>query len=115
MSLFGNSAYQWRETYLILFPSARRPSAEKVESILAGLKQQYEIRDVQTDDDGQFDSLTLVSPDDYAAMDVSYVSGDEVIEQTKELVDDLKASEPGKPDTSCQEHATARRSSPPTR
>jgi hypothetical protein len=94
MSLFGNVSYQWRETYLILFPSERRPSAEKVESILADLKQQYEIRDVRTDDDGLFDSLTLISPDDYAAMDVSYVCGEEVIEQTKELIDELKATDP---------------------
>ncbi len=94
MSLFGNADYQWRETYLILFPSDRRPLAEKVESILAGLKQQYEIRGVQTGDDGLFDALTLISPDDYAAMDVSYVCGEEVIEQTRELTDELKAADP---------------------
>jgi hypothetical protein len=90
MSLFENAAYQWRETYLVLFDSTRRPTAERVESALKELGRQYEIREVRSDDEGRFDSLTLISPDDYAAMDVSYVSGDEVTEQTKELVNELK-------------------------
>jgi hypothetical protein len=90
MSLFENASYQWRETYLVLFESARRPSAEKVQAALEALGQQYEIRDVRADEEGRFDCLTLVSPDDYAAMDISYVSGEEVTEQTKELVNELR-------------------------
>lgn len=89
MSLFENAGYQWRETYLVLFESTRRPTAERVKTALEELGQ-YEIFDVRSDEEGLFDSLTLVSPDDYAAMDVSYVSGEEVTEQTKELVNELK-------------------------
>jgi hypothetical protein len=90
MSLFENAAYQWRETYLVLFESIDRPTADRVKMALEELGSQYEIYDVRSDEDGRFDSLTLVSPDDYAAMDVSYVSGEEVTEQTKELVKELK-------------------------
>jgi hypothetical protein len=90
MSLFENGSYQWRETYLVLFESARRPLAVDVEQALAALGQRYEIKDVRADDEGRFDCLTLISPDDYAAMDVSYVYGEEVTEQTRELVKDLK-------------------------
>jgi hypothetical protein len=90
MSLFENARYQWRETYLVLFESARRPSVETVKAALEALGRQYEILDVRADEEGRFDCLTLISPDDYAAMDVSYVSGEEVTEQTKELVNELK-------------------------
>jgi hypothetical protein len=90
MSLFENANYQWRETYLVLFESTRRPTAERVKTALEELGRQYEIFNVRSDEGGLFDSLTLVSPDDYAAMDVSYVSGEEVTEQTKELINELK-------------------------
>jgi hypothetical protein len=90
MSLFENELYQWRETYLILFPAERRPTSQEVQKVLAQLSPQYEIRDVREDEQGRFDCLTLISPDDYAAMDISYVSGEEVTEQTKEIIKDLK-------------------------
>jgi hypothetical protein len=90
MSLFGNEHYQWRETYLILFDAARRPSAAQVEAVISRLGRQYQLTDVVEDGAGEFDSLTLISPDDYAAMDISYVSGDEVTEQTAEMLKDLK-------------------------
>ena len=38
---------------------------------------------------GRFESLTLVAADDYAAMDISFVTGDEVTEQTAELTSEL--------------------------
>ena len=61
-----------------------------MKTALEDLGRQYEVFEVRSDDEGRFDSLTLISPDDYAAMDISYVSGEEVTEQTKELVNELK-------------------------
>jgi hypothetical protein len=104
MSLFGSERYQWRETYLILFDGSRRPSAAQVGAVIEKLGRQYQVKDVREDGEGCFDSLTLISPDDYAAMDISFVSGDEVIEQTEELLNDLKLTA-----TSAAEKATLRR------
>ncbi len=71
MSLFENDEYQWRETYFVLFDAARLPSAPVIEDLLRNLNKNYELRDIRSSDDGRFESLTLFSPDDYAAMDLS--------------------------------------------
>jgi hypothetical protein len=90
MSLFENDQYQWRETYFVLFDEEHRPAAKKVEEALHELGRRFQISDVCADESGRFESLTLLSPDDYAAMDVSCVLGDEVTEQLSELTIDLE-------------------------
>jgi hypothetical protein len=90
MSLFENGRYQWRETYFVLFAEQDRPSADKVVEELNRLGQHYELKDVAADDEGKLESLTLVSPHDNAAMDVTYLSGDEVREQVRELCEELR-------------------------
>jgi hypothetical protein len=85
MSLFANDQYRWRETYFVLFQEAKRPTAEQLTKTLEGLGAGYQVTEVATGDDGNIDSLTLVSPFDFAAMDISYVGGDEVREQVEEL------------------------------
>ncbi len=89
MSLFENDEYQWRETYFILFDEAKRPLAAEMQRRLKKLDPRYEIRDVRADEQGRFESLTLFSPDDYAAMDISFLGGDEVVEQTAALIGEL--------------------------
>lgn len=89
MSLFENDEYQWRETYFILFDEAQQPSARQLEQALRRLDPRYEVRDVRADENGRFESLTLIAPDDYSAMDISLVRGDEVVEQTNELMKEL--------------------------
>ncbi len=92
MSLFENDEFQWRETYFILFDASRRPLAVDFQKQLKGLDPRYEVRDVRADEAGRFESLTLFAPDDYAAMDISLVSGEDVAEQTAALVNDLLKS-----------------------
>jgi hypothetical protein len=95
MSTFENDRFRWRETYFVLFPSERRPSLQTVEKKLALLSKRYELSNLAADDDGWFESLTLVSPDDFAALDICYTSGPEVLEQGAELVQTLAtAAEP---------------------
>jgi hypothetical protein len=89
MSLFESDEYQWRETYFILFDEAHQPSAKKLEQALRGLDSRYVVQDVRADEQGRFESLTLHAPDDYSAMDISLVRGDEVVEQTNELMKEL--------------------------
>jgi hypothetical protein len=92
MSLFENEEYQWRETYFVLFDAERRPSAVELAELLQRIDPRYRIDDVRSNAEGQFESLTLRSPDDYAAMDITCVQGDEVREQVAELVVELKGN-----------------------
>lgn len=93
MSTFQSDRYQWRETYFVLFESSRRPTLEQVKQTLGAIPGRFQITDVQADDQGRFESLTILSPDDFAALDVSYLAGDEVVEQCMALADEFKPSE----------------------
>jgi hypothetical protein len=92
MSLFENDQYQWRETYFVLFEEARRPRAETLVEALDRSGGGLQLGEVRADGQGLVESLTIRSPDDYSAMDISYVSGDEVIDQVAELAEELKGA-----------------------
>jgi hypothetical protein len=89
MSTFEDERYRWRETYFVLFSAARRPTLKAVEQRLAAINKRYQLSNPSADDEGRFESLTVVSPDDFAALDVCYTGGDEVLEQGAELVREL--------------------------
>ncbi len=90
MSTFENDQYKWRETYFVLFDSDKRPSLARLSKALHGLNPRFELSNAVGDDDGKFESLTLHSPQDYAAMDISYLSGEEVQQQVDQLVEELR-------------------------
>src|ERR1700678_4116764 len=92
MSTFERENFQWRETYFVLFDIGKRPTLARVEKVLKGLNERFQITAGVADEQGQFESLTLLSPDDYAALDISYVSGDEVLEQGESLFQEMKSS-----------------------
>jgi hypothetical protein len=92
MSTFENNDYKWRETYFVLFDSSRRPTLDQVKRSLANINARFVLSEGEADDKGKFDSITLRSPQDYAAMDISYQHGDEVAEQVGELERDLKGN-----------------------
>src|SRR6478752_10309725 len=92
MSTFENHDFKWRETYFVLFDSARRPTLDEVKRRLAKLNPRFELSPGEADEAGRFDSVSLRSPQDYAAMDISYVSGEEVSEQVDELQRELKGN-----------------------
>jgi hypothetical protein len=91
MSLFENDEYQWRETYFVMFAEKTRPKAEVVAKAIQELGQDYVLTDMRADEQGNCESFTLYSPRDYAAMDVSYVVGEEVTEQVEQLRKDLRS------------------------
>src|SRR5262245_39280560 len=93
MSTFQSDRYQWRETYFVLFAAAKRPTFEQMSRKLARLRGHFQLTDGQADEGGMFESLTVLSPDDFAALDISYVSGEEVCEQGAALADEMKSSE----------------------
>ena len=111
MSLFADGRYQWRETYFVLFDRQHRPKGEDVRKTLADLAPKVEVVDLQSDDDGLLESMTILAHVDAAGMDVTYVEGDEVKEQIIQLKQDWKAKKPGpkeKPHLDRVMHANAR-------
>lgn len=90
MSLFENDRYQWRETYFVLFQQRQRPTADKMVSELEKLGSRYEIKHVRAGTEGEVESLTVYSPYDFAAMDITYLAGDEVTQQVEELYEEMK-------------------------
>lgn len=89
MSTFEDDRFQWRETYFVLFPAARRPKTQAMQQALKGLPSGFELESVRGDEAGGFESATLHAPDAFAAIDVAYVCGEEVTEQIEELSGDV--------------------------
>lgn len=89
MSLFEDNRYQYRDTYFVFFEKGNRPSLDKIEASLAELGSRYETIKA-TEQDGEFESLTFVSPYDFSAMDIAVVEGEEVAGQISELMDEFK-------------------------
>lgn len=90
MSMFEDNRYRWRETYFVLCDAKKRPKLTSVTKTLSALNKRFQLTNLSADAQGLVDSLTLIAPDDYAALDICYTSGAEVLEQVASLVDDLK-------------------------
>lgn len=92
MSTFEREGFQWRETYFIFFSAQRRPKLKQIERALKNLSGRFELSGGSAADADAFESLTLLSPDDHAAIDISYVAGEEVAEQVAMLKREIKSS-----------------------
>ncbi len=88
MSTFERPDYAWRETYFVLFKSAQRPSLERVRAALSDLGEHFELSNSIADEEGNLAFMTLIAPDDFSALDVSYLEGDEVRDQCQEWADE---------------------------
>ena len=87
MSLFENSDYRWRETCFVMVSATARP---KIENIRSQLADRFEIGTAVANDDGEIVTLTIYSPNDFSAMDICFVDGEEVTEQMDDLLAELK-------------------------
>jgi hypothetical protein len=81
---------EWRDTYFILFKRSQRPTVTQVESSISGASRQLHLEHLEADDDGMFASVLVQAPQDNAALEISYETGDAVIEQSTELARQLK-------------------------
>lgn len=90
MSLFGNSEYRWRETFLVMLESQRRPSGEDFQEAIDQLGGRYQLDSLVADEAGLLETATLLAPADHAAVEVSFVTGEEVSEQVVELYSQMK-------------------------
>lgn len=93
MSLFENHEYRWRETYFVLFEQAKRPTLAAIKKMLAALPGHFEISAASVEDGDQIESITILAPEDNAALDISFVDGEEVVEQAAELQDQVKPTD----------------------
>jgi len=91
--MFEDRQYQWRETYFVLFDPAKRPRLDALKQRLLGAGSHFTLTNCATDKKGLIESLTVLSPDDFAALDISYLAGDEVREEARALAKDLISPE----------------------
>jgi hypothetical protein len=63
---------------------------QRTKRVLSDLSDHYQLTNFSHDKEGLFESLTLLSPDDFAAIDVCYVGGEEVLEQGAQLAKEIK-------------------------
>lgn len=84
MSLFEDETYIYRDTFFIHFDVRHRPTRSGVEKCIKSLGEKYEISGLK-ESDGAFESITIRSPHDSSAMDITFVHSEEVLEQVAEL------------------------------
>ena len=89
MSLFEDSNYEYRETYFVLFDQKNLPAAKDLFAAIKGLGSRYQIVE-SNEDEGLFESMSVVSQQDFSAMDIAYLEGEEVESQIVELQEQFK-------------------------
>ena len=81
---------EWRDTYFILFDQSNRPTLSQVEAAIIDAARRLKLEHLEADDDGMFESVLVQAPQDNAALEISYETGEAVIEQSTELAKQLK-------------------------
>ena len=81
---------EWRDTYFILFQQGSRPTLTQVEAAITDSTRRVTLENLEADDDGMFESLLVQAPDDHAALEISYETGDAVVEQSAQLAKQLR-------------------------
>ena len=86
----SDDRFEWRETYFVLFPSRKRPLLSEVEAAFKALGGQFQLTEPAADAEGRIEALNIVSPEDHSALEIDYLSGDEVLLQVEELTKELR-------------------------
>jgi hypothetical protein len=81
---------EWRDTYFILFKQSARPTLTQVEAAITESSRKLQLENLEADDDGLFESVVVQAPEDNAALEISYETGDAVIQQSADLAKQLK-------------------------
>jgi hypothetical protein len=81
----------WLETYFIVFANKRRPTLSQVERALSEAGPRLKLVNLAADDDGLFESVLVESPEDHAAVEVSYEASESVIEQNLEWAKQMQS------------------------
>ncbi|MCA9238278.1 MAG: hypothetical protein KDA44_22550 [Planctomycetales bacterium] len=86
----------WRETYFIVFPRDRQPSLQAVQRALAKADNRLQLENPAGDDQGRFASLFVESPEDHAAVEISFETGEAIVEQNLEWAKRLQKNLPAR-------------------
>ena len=82
---------EWRDTYFILFQNSGRPTLTQVEAAITEATRRVTLENLSADDDGMFESVLVQAPEDHAALEISFETGEAVIEQSAQLAKQLKS------------------------
>ena len=81
---------EWRDTYFILFQQSERPTLTQVEAAITETSRRLKLENLEADEDGMFESVLVQAPQDNAALEISYETGDAVVAQSADLAKQLK-------------------------
>src|SRR4029078_6773485 len=90
MAAENSEQLEWRDTYFILFQQSGRPTLTQVEAAITEASPRLQLENLEADDAGMFESVLVQAPLDNAALEISYETGDAVIEQSADLAKQLK-------------------------
>lgn len=91
MSTWDNDQFRWRETYFVWFDVAKRPLLTKVEDAVRSLKGHFTLNDAQADENGLIESLTVLSSEDHAALEMDYLDGEEIHGEAAAMAAEFKS------------------------
>lgn len=90
MQTESDDQLEWRDTYFILFQQSRRPTLTQVEGAILEAASRLRLENLEADEDGMFESVLVQAPQDNAALEISYETGDAVVQQSADLAKHLK-------------------------
>ena len=88
MSLFDDPNYRWRDTFLVLFDDKQRPTIELAQSAIQQIGK-FEMQNFSESESRYVESMTITSSVDLIGLEILYVAGAEVVEETEALVLEL--------------------------
>lgn len=86
----GAGELDWRETYVVLFESAARPTLTQVEAAIGSAGGLLKIEKLLADDDGYFKSVLVEAPEDNAVLDIRYEAGMAITERAMTLAEQMR-------------------------
>ena len=89
MSLFEDNQYEYSDTFFVFFKRENLPEAEKVKAAIAELGDRYEFGKIAFREE-QFESMTILSPQDCSAVDIVLDLNTEVTTQIAELESEFR-------------------------
>ncbi|MEO0531432.1 MAG: hypothetical protein AAF266_12785 [Planctomycetota bacterium] len=80
----------WRETYVVFFESAARPTLTQLEAAVGNAGRRMVMENLQANDDGHFKSVMVQAPEDNAALDIRYEEGEAITERVMTLANQMR-------------------------
>ena len=89
MSLFENDQYEYTDTFFVFFKRENLPNAETVKAAIAELGDRYQFGKIAFREE-QFESMTIISPQDFSAVDIVMDPNADVPTQIEELITEFR-------------------------